>query len=125
MRNFKYIIFFFSCLLIASCERDYLKPKQFDPNTPVSFSQDVIPIFTENCTQAGCHNSGGETPNLIPSKGYDQLLGLGYVDTTNAEASVLYLRMNSNYKSMPPIGKISNEKTGKILAWIKQGAKNN
>lgn len=72
-----------------------------------------------------CHSSGGQVPNLTAANAYTQLMSLGYVDTTNAEGSTLYLRMNSSTNPMPPSGKLSDDKINKVLAWIKQGAQNN
>ncbi len=112
-------------VILVACERDYLTPKKVEITTPVSFSNDIIPIMTRDCSIPTCHDDGGAPPNLTASKAYDELLGLGYVDTTNAEQSQLYVRVVANTNPMPPSGKLSAEETGYILAWIKQGAQNN
>src|SRR5688572_19605767 len=120
----KYIPSVLFCLSLASCEYDYLEPKKADLNVPVDFTKDVMPVLTLNCVKSGCHVTGGVPPDLSVDKAYEQLMGLGYVDTTNAEGSILYARMISSSKPMPPAGKLSASQTGTILAWIKQGAKN-
>ena len=112
-------------LLFAACEKDYFAPPPIlDLATPVSFSTDILPMFQANCYGSGCHDKG-VAPNLTAASAYDELTMLGYVDTTNAEGSKLYMRMIAAINPMPPKGKLSGENTNKVLAWIKQGAKNN
>lgn len=112
-------------IFMAACEKDYFAPPPvLDLATPVSFSKDVMPIFQANCYGSGCHDKG-VPPNLTASSAYDDLTMSGYVDTTNAEGSKLYMRMTAASNPMPPKGKLSGELTNKILAWIKQGAQNN
>jgi len=127
MKKFSYYIpaILFLVVMLGSCEKDYLTPKKVEINTPVSFSKDVVPILTEDCAKAGCHVSGAHTPDLSASSAYDQLTGLGYVDTTNAEASILYKMITATTNPMPPNGKLTPDEIGYILAWIKQGAQNN
>lgn len=118
------IIFFFS--LWSGCRKDYNTTQiPIDLSTPVSFSNDLIPIFTADCAKASCHVAGTQTPDMEATVVYEQLMGLGYVDTTNAEGSILYIRMNSISKPMPPSGKLTSDKIAKVLAWIKQGGLDN
>jgi len=84
-----------------------------------------VPIFTTECAIPTCHVNGGPPPNLIADKAYDELMGLGYVDTTNAESSILYVRMVSTTNPMPPAGVLPAEQIAYVLAWIEQGALNN
>jgi hypothetical protein len=107
------------------CEKDYLVPKVVEVNFPVSFSHDVLPIFSDDCAIPTCHISGGVPPNLTTDKAYDELMGLGYVDTTNVDQSILYVRLTSTTKPMPPTGKLPAEEIAYIHAWIQQGALNN
>lgn len=112
-------------LALVACEKDYLTPKKVEITSPVSFSNDVIPILIEDCSIPTCHNNGGAPPNLTTEKAYDELLGLGYVDTANAEQSLIYTRITASVNPMPPNGRLNAEEIGYILAWIKQGAQNN
>lgn len=119
----------FLCLglivLLAACTKDYFAPPPvLDLATPVSFSKDLMPMFKADCYGSGCHDKG-VAPDLTTANAYDQLTMLGYVDTTNAEGSKLYIRMIATINPMPPKGKLSGEITNKVLAWIKQGAQNN
>ncbi len=126
MKKYKFIsLLLISLLIMNACEKDYLTPKKVDINFPVSFVENVVPILTEDCATPTCHVSGAQSPNLSASKAYDELTGLGYVDTTNAEESLLYKRIIATIKPMPPATKLSAEEIGYILAWIKQGAQNN
>jgi hypothetical protein len=109
----------------TGCEKDYLVPKVVVVDFPVSFSKDIVPILTEDCAKPTCHVNGGVPPNLMADKAYDQLTGLGYVDTTNVEQSILYVRITSTTKPMPPNGKLEPEEIAYIKAWIEQGALNN
>lgn len=72
------------------------------------------------CAGSGCHE-GTAAPNLTTGKAYTNLVDGAYVDTLNAEQSILYLKLNSN---MPPGGKLPAGDIAKILLWIKQGAQN-
>lgn len=114
-----------SLLILNACEKDYLTSKKIDINFPVSFAENVVPILIEDCATPTCHVSGAQTPNLSASNAYDELTGLGYVDTSNVEESLLYKRIIDTVKPMPPSTKLSAEEIGYILAWIKQGAQNN
>ena len=124
------VIIFFALIVMAlnSCRKDYFPAVTVDLNTPVSFKSDIIPIFTSNCaTGKGCHISGDQVPDLTAANAYDNLLGLGYVDTTTTDLtkSKLYVLITATSKQMPPSGKMSADKIGKIQAWILQKAPNN
>lgn len=125
MRKILILSFLLTLAIIPACKKDFFEPPPpLDLTTPVSFSLDIMPIFQSNCYGSGCHDKG-IVPDLTSANAYDQLTLLGYVDTTNAEGSKLYIRMTSTTNPMPPNGLLPGEKTNKILAWIKQGAKNN
>ena len=117
------ILFFF--LLLTGCEKDYSTSKVVTIDFPVSFATNIQPIFTTDCAIPTCHVSGGAAPDLSADKAYDELTGLGYVDTANAEGSILYVRITSTVRPMPPSEKLSAEEIGLVLAWIKQGAQLN
>ncbi len=115
--------------MMFSCEYAYVEPVIIPPvDTTVitSFSNDIMPIFSTYCSF--CH-PGSHSLDLTQQNAYNQLWTVGpnapYIDTTDAEASILYIRMNSNTNPMPPAGKLSSDKTNLVLNWIKQGAKNN
>lgn len=100
-----------------------------DTMTVVSFSKNVLPVLNANCNTTGCHS--GSNPagnlNLSSSVAYSQLMqkGLGYVDTTNPNYSVLYSQLNSTSTPMPPTGKLDACTINLVYKWIQQKAKNN
>jgi len=116
-------LFFF--LLLTGCEKDYSTSEVVIIDSPVSFATDIQPIFNTDCAIPTCHVGGGPPPDLEAGNAYDALTGLGYVDTTNAEESLLYKRIISTSSPMPPSGKLSAQEIGLVLAWIKQGAQQN
>ncbi len=95
----------------------------------VSFSRDIQPILTANCSRSGCHS--GNDPeadfNLEASVAYAQLLepGSGYVDTINPKISVVYSALVSRSQPMPPTGRLDQCSIDLIEKWMKQKAKNN
>jgi hypothetical protein len=120
-------VFLFALVIMSSCEKEYLSNEMVVITTPVSFATDINPILTADCATPNCHVNGGIAPNLVADKAYDELTGLGYVDTTNATESILYKVITSTTNPMPPVGNepLSAEEIGYILAWIEQGAQNN
>lgn len=125
MKKLTSLILLFAGIVLVSCEKDYYKPAPvIDLATPISFKNDIMPIFEANCYGSGCHDKG-IAPKLTAADAYDELIMNAYVDTLDAENCKLYIRMVSTKNPMPPKGLLSAEKTNKILAWIKQGALNN
>lgn len=91
----------------------------------VSFSADIIPIFNKSCNAAGCHNAGGQKPNLTAGSAYTSLINGGYINSGNPESSELYMWMKGNRAlPMPPSGSDATY-NATVLAWIEQGALNN
>ena len=112
-------------MLTPSCDYGYVEPVIIDIPDTVSFSNDIIPIFNNNCNESGCHSTGGIAPDLTPQNAYFELWLYGMVDTANAESSTLYIRMASTSNPMPPTGKLTDDKVQLVLAWIEQGALDN
>ena len=112
-------------VLQTSCQKEYVEIEQIDIPDTISFAVNVMPIFNESCNSAGCHNAGGAPPELTEENAHFELTISGYVDPQDPEASVLYQRMISTTKPMPPAGKLGESKLQIILNWIEQGALNN
>ncbi len=95
--------------------------------TTVSISNEIIPIFSKSCSVSGCHSNGGIKPDLSADKAYNTLINGNYVDITNPEKSELYLWMTGKKNTAMPVGSASNPSNINqlVLAWVKQGAKNN
>jgi len=126
MRKFKFLPFFIVMIIIAisfSCEKVYLtEPPEIIIDTTVvySYADTIQPIWNSKCLD--CH-SGAVAPNLTEGVSYDALLNGGYIetDTTKADQSLIYTKLLSGTHD----GRASNTQEALILAWLKQGAKNN
>jgi len=103
-----------------------------DPDTPVSFSGDVQPIFDNYCIS--CHPASGNL-DLRAGRSYSQLVNVpasGYpairVVPGDPEASVLYKKIDGSGAygaNMPTGGQLPSTDVQKIRLWIEQGAQNN
>lgn len=114
-------------ILQSSCEKYYYIPEEVEIPDTVKFSENVLPIFGESCSLSGCHLTGDHAPDLTPEKAYSNIIAYRLVDTTNAEESILYQRLISKTKPMPPETEqpLTESKINLILEWIRQGAANN
>ena len=116
--------------LITGCQKDttlIIQPAATTVTDTVSFSKSLIPIFTANCALSSCHASGGHAPDLTAAKAYNSLISGKFVDTKNPETSIIYERLTGKLTPAMPMGATTNPSNieGLILAWMKQGAKNN
>ena len=120
------IAIFASITLFTSCYYDQVVPKEPDISDvgPMSFSNDIIPIFNASCNGAGCHN-GAVSPYLTPAAAYSSLMNGGYIDVNNASNSELYQWMAGNRTLPMPLSGPNSTYNTKVLAWIDQGALNN
>lgn len=108
----------FSAMAIVSCEKNVFDPPKVDLTTPVSFQNEIIPIFANNCTS--CHG-GSLNPDLRAANAYESLTNGGYINTNNPESSLIYSKLLTS----PHDSKCTITERNKILAWITQGAKEN
>ena len=94
--------------------------------TPVSFSKDIQPILTKSCAISGCH-SGSVAPNLSAATSYTTLINGNFTNTTTPASSEVYLWLTGKRAVTMPLGSANNPSNinALMLAWIKQGAKNN
>lgn len=102
----------------------------------VSFSEDIQPIFTNNCIQ--CHDQNHQTGlDLREGNSYDLLVNVSStnyapnlrIEPLSLENSVLWNKIIDSGvfgQQMPPIGEpVSNFDIEKIESWIELGALNN
>lgn len=128
LHNKKIMVFqaAFTMLFFIGCYKD--KTVLFDTGDeitrPVSFNAEIIPILNNSCNTSGCHSTGGIAPDLSASNAYLSLTG-SYVNTGDPQASSLYLWMTGKKGTPMPTSGINKDYNALILAWIKQGAKNN
>lgn len=102
-------------------------PNDQEVTSTVSLATDLIPLFATNCSISGCHNSGGLKPDLTADKVYNTLINGNYVNPGTPENSEIYLWLTGKRAAAMPVGAVNNPSNinNMILAWIKQGAKNN
>ncbi|HEY0676936.1 MAG TPA: hypothetical protein VGD17_01575 [Chitinophagaceae bacterium] len=121
-----FITLFLLFAVVSGCYKDVISPGS-DPNGPpqnVSFSGDLVPLFSSNCGSAGCHDAvPNHKPSLVPEKAYSALISGGYVNTAVPSSSAIYLVVKSG--EMPPSGGLKSSDAQKILDWIRNGAPNN
>lgn len=110
---------------LAGCYKDIISPGQ-DPTAPpqaVSFSGDLVPIFTASCALSGCHDGVAHKPDLRADNAFTAIISGGYVNTVIPANSIIYGEVKSG--SMPPTGALKPSDIQKILDWIRNGAPNN
>ncbi|MDP4261763.1 MAG: hypothetical protein Q8941_04470 [Bacteroidota bacterium] len=113
--------------LLPGCYRD--KTVIFDTGPEitraVTFSNDIIPIFTKSCSLSGCHVTGGHVPDLSAANAYNSLKIGNYFNTADPVNSVIYLWLTGKKSTQMPPGGLNRDYNALVLAWIKQGANNN
>jgi hypothetical protein len=111
---------------LAGCYQNKTVPLEVaEVRRAVSFSQDIIPILNKSCNTSGCHNTGGQAPNLSASSAYNSLVIGNYVDKNAAATSILYLKMTGKRGIPMPVSGTNKEYNALVYAWIKQGASSN
>jgi hypothetical protein len=116
----------FTILLVIGCYKDrtVVSETGAEITRPVSFANDIIPIFNASCNTSGCHNAGGKAPDLSVTNAYKALTN-GYINAGDSQASELYQWMIGKRGMPMPTNGINKEYNSLVLAWIKQGAQNN
>ncbi len=121
---------------LAACSDEGVAPPPPDP-LPVSFAQDIQPIFDNRCV--GCHVAGGQAPFLVlvGNQSYTNLVGVAAtvypgsqrVVASDPDASVLYNKIADTGifgGVMPPVSPaLPTDQVAIIRDWIAQGALDN
>jgi hypothetical protein len=117
-----FLILILFALFMNSCKYDFILAKEVPVITgPVSFSTQVLPIFSsDNCTD--CHN-GSQSPNLTAASAYAQIVP-ALINTATPETSPIY-SFPSPTSATHSWKKYSTGDAAIVLAWIKDGAQNN
>jgi hypothetical protein len=122
----KLLSFLIIGLAVTSCSYDFIKEDTtpVNPDAPVSFSSQILPIFNNgnNCTS--CHKPGGQNPDLTTANAYASITAANVVNTASPETSLLYEFPNPT-SSTHTWKKYTATQAQLILNWIKQGAQNN
>ncbi len=133
MKNNKKILSYLLALmfifLLAGCYKDATLNLNANAvvGKQVSFSKDLVPIFTQKCALTGCHASGGQSPDLSAAKAYNSLLNGGFINVTTPGKSALYMRLTGQLSPAMPLTGASNplNLNALVLTWITQKAQNN
>ncbi len=113
-------------LLCFSCYYDEL-PEELDTITEipdeqeVSFSNDIQPIFSANCT--GCHDGNIASPDLTEGNAYNAIVP-DYVLAGDADNSDLFNK-SPGKDHQDVFFVLSNDEFALIKTWIDRGADNN
>lgn len=123
-----YLIVALATVQFIGCYADQFEPEPIiiDPVNTISFSDEIIPLFSSGCTQSICHAAGVVFPDLTPAKAYDSLIDGGFVNTVDPVSSELYLWLigDGGRIIMPPSGR-DEELIELTLGWMQQGALDN
>ena len=113
---------FLVTVFLSACTSDTLVPDVPSPDQPVSFANDIQPVFNQGCNNTGCHSTGMVSPDLSSGKSYNSLFASNLIDTLQPSQSVLYTEMKSGGGMSSYCSQAQAEL---VLLWIQQGAKNN
>ncbi|HEU0292653.1 MAG TPA: c-type cytochrome [Anaerolineales bacterium] len=102
-------------------------PAQQPSGTPLSFSENVLPIFQAKCQV--CHSSSNALGGWDATS-YESVMTSGdhgpVIVAGDVQNSLLaQFLQGTNGKFMPPLGALPPEEIQAILDWINAGAKNN
>lgn len=109
-------------VFLTSCYFDEME-EALPPEGVISYSVDIQPIFSNNCTS--CHPGQVANFDLTEGNSYDVLTNGVYIIPNDPEGSLLYQRLLGNPTVMPPSGSLQATELLLIQTWIEQGAANN
>jgi len=114
--------FFLAAITILLLANSCNLKDDFREEGSVTFSKDIQPILTENCTNRGCH-LGTEQVSLLS---YEDVIRNGYVEEGNPRDNVLYQAITDKNvdERMPPapFPPLKPEQLKLIHEWIYQGS---
>jgi hypothetical protein len=129
MKNHPIILILVLFALFAnSCKYDFILPEEVAPpidngGAAISFATQIAPIFSAGDKCTSCHKSGGQTPDLSAANAYSQI-STKYVKTASPETSQIYTEAAPS-TAVHTWKKYTSNEAALLLAWIKEGAKNN
>jgi hypothetical protein len=123
VKNIILLLFIAITFLLGGCKYNWVIPEEvpvIDPDEPISFSQQILPIFSEkNCT--ACHD-GTPAPDLREANAYASVNSERFINRTTPEESSIYTAPHPD--GGHPV-KYSAVQAALVLIWIQQGAENN
>lgn len=115
-------------LMISGCSKTTTVIVDNSPaiTETVQFSKTIVPILIQSCAASSCHG-GSIAPNLTAANAYTSLSAGKYLDVSDPSNSEVYLWLTGKKSATMPLGGANNPSNinALILAWIRQGAKDN
>lgn len=129
-------IFFFTLgfLVLSNCMSNIEDQVPEIPDEPISYVNQIQPIFNATCGGGFCHTNGDNANNVNLDSYQNTVNSMGssygklIVIPDSADVSPLVDKLGNTPEfgsRMPLSGSISSSDVGKIIAWINQGAQNN
>lgn len=113
-------LLFATFAFILSCSKDKVTqvPIAADCADTISFSNEVLPLFNQNCSTSGCHDAGSAASGYV------------FTNHTNisatADQALGAMRHDGGFTPMPLGGaKLADSLIQKVECWIAQGKMNN
>jgi hypothetical protein len=129
MKNPKLYLFmlFFGAILMAGCEYAFVQHAEIDPITPdpdnpISFATQIVPIFTSRCLD--CHDTGATAPDLSVANAFSSITSMSLVNISDPTTSKLYDYIQPS-TSTHSWRKYTATQAGLVLLWIQEGALDN
>jgi len=118
-------ILFSVVLFFSACDYEWIvkpEPVPPDPTDTISFSQEIIPIFTTNDNCTSCHKTGGTPPDLTEANAYNSIIDGNLVDLeTPANSSIYYFPLSNDHAWK----QYTQDESTLVFGWIDQGALDN
>ena len=116
-------------VLVSSCKKDKANElivlvddndlQSYCDTVVVSFSNQIQPIFIQNCATSGCHDA--TVSGTYQFQTYSQIS-----NATHIEAALKAIMHNPNSSPMPKFqSKLNDSLVEQIECWISQGKQNN
>ncbi len=124
-----FLILILFALFLNGCKYDFILPEEVTTvvnpgGQPISFATQIAPVFSAGDKCTACHKSGGQTPDLTAANAYSQIMSK-YVVVATPETSMIYTEASPANASVHTWKKFTASEAALVLAWIKEGAKNN
>jgi hypothetical protein len=115
---------------LVSCKDTQTGPKEeiVFPDSNVSFSQHVGPLFQQKCAVGLCHSGNNPADNLnleYPGSYFVLMSRPGLIVPNDGIHSELVLHLKGVLSLMPPTGKLNDNQINGVKRWIDEGANNN
>ena len=119
--------------LTNSCKDSSVEPDQLInivfPDSNVSYSQHVEPLFQQGCAFSSCHGTASQAGLNLESPSYNKLMNHQprLVVATEGNNSLLVQRLDGRVQPQMPLGRtpLSQNQIDGIKKWINEGAVNN